>query len=478
MRRNAERLFSWLDQQAEAKTFNAGGLRAALSQGQPGRWASDHREETNHFTGWNYVAIKLIAQQCAAADIACSIDRGDDEPEPLPKTHPLCRLMKRSSPTQSGASFRYEQAMQLSLTGTCLAWNVRNRLGLTIQRYVIPIAITSPVDPCREFPAGAYRVMPQATNAMVDQGFVELGGFRLGFGAILDARDVQTIRLPHPLFKDDGYGPLAAGSLWTDSADQIDRARWSQMKNGADPSLIVSPPDDVSVTEADLDRMAVKLNQKYAGPDKSKKIMLMSAGTEVTKLSQTPEEMAYETGFDQLRDAVMALHSVPAGMVNSPSYATLYAAIKQCTMFAVQPLLSLVAGEDTEQLAPEFGDGITVEMTAAAVDDPEMLERQLQTDAGMKIRTRNEVRALRGYDPDPGPAGDEYVGGSEAVNPTDQLGQQTTPGQQPKPQAADILAPFNDVPTVARKRLAITNGHSHAHNGNGHSRKKPWEWYP
>ena len=58
-------LDAWLDA-SEAKSFSVAGLRTALSQGQPGHWASDHREETNQFTGWNYIAIHRLAQQVGA----------------------------------------------------------------------------------------------------------------------------------------------------------------------------------------------------------------------------------------------------------------------------------------------------------------------------------------------------------------------------------------------------------------------------
>ena len=152
--------------------------------------------------------------------------------------------------------------------------------------------------------------------------------------------------------------------------------------------------------------------------------MFVSPGTTITKLSQTPTEMAYELAFDQLRNALLAIHGHPKGMVDAGSYATLYAALKQFTLFAVQPVLNLLAEEDTEQLAPEFGEALSIVMEAQAVNDEELLERKLQTDIQAKVRTRNEFRTLRGLDLLEGPQGEELIGAlapQQATKPGDPL---------------------------------------------------------
>src|ERR1700685_2647189 len=59
-----------------AKKFTAAkggfivGLRYAIQVGHPGAWASDHREETEHITGWNYVAIRAKCLQAAQASVS------------------------------------------------------------------------------------------------------------------------------------------------------------------------------------------------------------------------------------------------------------------------------------------------------------------------------------------------------------------------------------------------------------------------
>lgn len=433
---------------AKAKTFSVGAMRGALSQGQPGAWASDHRAESEQFTGSNYIAIKALCNAAAAATVTAydeseprraklstlrksygslrkAYGAGEEDASPLPIDHALSRQLKRPNPFQSGASFRYEQVLQLSLTGSAIMLKIPNQLGRTIERYVVPTAIAQPVQPTREMPHGGFRIDPAMYRYYVSrdpQGFVEGYGLSRVVGQTIPIiekgyRWFQIIRLPHPIFKDDGMSSISAGALWIDTANMVDRARWSHLRKGPNPSIIVSPPEDVELTPAQLDAAAAKFNAKYAGAENAGAAMFISRGTTATKVGQTAEEMAYESGFSQLRDAVHALNGFPKGLIDAGSYASLYAAIRQHTLLTVQPMLSLIAEEETEQLAPEYGEALTVEIEAAEVNDPEMLERQLATDISGGVRTVDEIRSLRGLSPLPRGEGERIAGLASSAPP-------------------------------------------------------------
>lgn len=394
-------------------------LRGILRPGQPGAWSSDHRAESQHFTGWNYVAIRAIALQAVRATVAVYDDsqgdvvaqhrrrKGHYDPHgatrPLAVSHPLCRLLKRPNPYQTGASFRYEQVVQLGLTGTCYIWKVPNAVGRTVERYVIPTAAVTAVGPSREMPGGGYRVSPSAglIGSGDGGGVVELPSLSRIRGAVVPASQMMVVRWPHPWLKHDGYSSVVAGALFIDTAEQIDRARWAHLKNGADPSLVITAPEDIDPSQEELDAAAARFNEKYSGTANTGKAMFVTGG-KVEKLSTSPKEMDYISAFSQLRDAVLALHGVPgvaAGISDGGSYASFYASLRQFTALTVQPTLDLLAEEETEQQACEFGDCLTVEMTAAHIDDPELNERQLETDLAAGAITRGELRALRGRAP-------------------------------------------------------------------------------
>jgi len=44
-------------------------LRTALGAGQPGAWSSDHRQESEQFTGWTFVAVRAICLQAMQASV-------------------------------------------------------------------------------------------------------------------------------------------------------------------------------------------------------------------------------------------------------------------------------------------------------------------------------------------------------------------------------------------------------------------------
>lgn len=420
------------------------GLRSALGGGSPGGWASDHREETAHNTGFNYIAIHAIAAQVAGATVSVfsdgdrqahcrsrrkmlaassgtlarwkSIYGADDrETDPLPTSHPLVRLLKRPNPHESGASFRYRQAQQVRLTGTCLVWNVPSVSGRPCERYVIPTAMATPVGSTAQLPRGGWRINPMTSRytPIVDDGYIDCPSWYRILGQIVDARQIQVIRLPHAWYLDDGQSPLSAGAKWVDAGEAVDVARYHQLRNGVDPSVVWNLPPDVSPDQDEIDRVQAKISAKYGGPENVGRVMVAQSGTSITPLTTSPKDMCYTEGFHDFKAAILALHQTPpvaVGLQEPGAYAAYNASMKAWRHAAVQPLCDLLAESDTEILAPQFGSGLTVEIESDTVDDAELVESQLRNDLAAKVRTKNEWRAVRGMPPLPGPQGDDLVG--------------------------------------------------------------------
>lgn len=433
----------------------AASVRQSMSSHQPGMWASDHMAESRHFTGWNYVSISAIAKQAMLATVSVydnsdeakgnqnvsvaksrkllwrsrsvkkSFIKSDENAEPLDTSHPFVKLMKRPNPTQSFASFQYERVQQLALTGTCLVWKDRNQFGKIIHLYVVPTAICTPVAPSREYPRGGYKVQPYhyATRYVGDDGFVETQGYFRILGQTIGADDLQIIRWPHPIYKDDGCSPLSAGSTWIDTSTAIDRSRWEQNKQGAYPSMVVTPEDDVTDPD-ELAKMEIRLNQKFGGANNVGKIMVAAHG-KVSPLGGTsPVDMAYESGFDQMGTAVRSLHGVPEvaiGMTDGQTYGGLAASMRGFSWLSVYPYLKLIGDEDEIQLASEFGDDLTVEYEPSSIDDPELEDKQIETAMKGGYITKGEGRHSMGFKPFGDERDDEIAG---AAAPGQQSGQQ------------------------------------------------------
>lgn len=446
------------------------GVRSMLGGALAGSWATDHREEVNHFTGFNYVAIHAIANQVAEAEVLCFMDREpekaisrrkairqihttvsrykslygqtDDATEDLAQGHPLVNLMKRPNPYETGSTFRYKQAMQIRLTGTCLVWNVPSVAGQTCQRYVLPTAMTTPVMPTAEMPLGAWRVSGYSSRyiPLNNQGFVEGSPTWTNvLGKVIDARNVQIIRLPHPWWFDDGQSPISAGAQWVDQESGVNTARVGQLANGADPSLIWELPPDITPDQDEIDRATKKVNDKYGGPTKSGSILIATNGTKVTPVSASPKDMCYSEAFQDTKAAILSLHQTPpvaVGLQDPGAYAAYYASMKAWRSAAIQPLCGMLAESDTIHLAPQFGDGITIEFEAPSIDDKDQEEKEFSNNVTARVCTLNELRAKRGLPPYPGPEGEQLwppqAAPAAAAGPGDAMGSDSSSVPFPK----------------------------------------------
>tara|TARA_R100000664_G_scaffold34221_1_gene55238 strand:+ start:4215 stop:6122 length:1908 start_codon:yes stop_codon:yes gene_type:complete len=402
-----------------------------------GGFSSDHRKEAEMYTGWNYVAIHAIATQCgqaacyaySEADSMQSVQKSmyndrDDQGRPLSKGSPLLKFLKRPNPEQSGSSFRFEMALQLKLTGKVLIWNMQNKYGKVVRRYIIPTAIVEPKQPSKDFPDGYYRVKPELARQGGQQGWFFAGQHMSSLGYNLDAKFVQVILDPHPVYRDDGQSSVAAGALWTDSSNHIDTARTNHMRLGPDPSVHVHIAGQMDAAE--LKGAESRFNQKYCGTDRAGRAMFTSGdGVSVTTLSNTARDMAYGEGFTQMRDAIMALHKVPptaAGIEQATGGESLYAPLKQFIYLTIQPILNLFADEDNENWVWQYGEGHYVEYRAKAIDEPEQRNREHEILMKAGAITKGELRLRMGMQLFGDERDDEMAGAGQAPSGMDQGG--------------------------------------------------------
>ena len=403
-------------------------LEQSLQQSGSG-YSSDHRKEVEMYTGWNYVAIHAIATQCGQA--ACyayteeeavgSVMKSmyndkDDQGRPVPKDSPLLKFLKRPNPQQSGSSFRFEMALQLKLTGKVLIWNMTNTYGKVVRRYIIPTAIVEPKQPNKDYPEGYYKVKPELARQGGQQGWFFAGQHMSKLHWNLDARHVQVILDPHPVYRDDGQSSVSAGALWTDSSNHIDTARTNHMRLGPDPSVHVHIAGQMDAQE--LKGAEARFNQKYCGTDRAGRAMFTSGdGVSVTPLSNTARDMAYGEGFMQMRDAIMALHKVPptaAGIEQATGGESLYAPLKQFIFLTIQPILNLFADEDNESWVWQYGEGHYVEYRAKAIDEPEQRNREHEILMKAGAITKGELRLRMGMQLFGDERDDEIAGAASA----------------------------------------------------------------
>ncbi len=388
-------------------------LLAALRSRAPGQWSQNLLELSRHFTSAIFLAINTLAKQAENADWRV-YERDPGEPESktqLPHTDPLCRLLEDPNAEDSTGDLLYQVTQQLSLTGISLVWTPRhNPLDIPSELYVIPSATAFPLPHSATYPDGAYRVMP-----MYPYGpFATVPGYQTAAGAIIPADQVIRIKNHHPYLRYDGYAVLTALNLQIDTIEAIDRARWSTQMKGVDPTVAMGfDPEVFNPDETDLNRLRAQIEAVNAGPQNAGKILFNPYGTTITRLSNTPAEMAWQEGWAQLVDFVLASYDVPksvAGLQDAATYATLFASLKQFYLLSLNPLLTKIAGRFNKHLVrPYFGPDLVLELRGQKITDEDLLEKQLANDAAVGARRLNEWRKVRELPPLPGPEGDERV---------------------------------------------------------------------
>jgi hypothetical protein len=178
------------------------------------------------------------------------------------------------------------------------------------------------------------------------------------------------------------------------------------MKQTLHPSATLSLDKDLysgELSQETIDRLKQELSNSYAGEHNIGRAAVLPPGMTLNPWSTNHTGMGWETQWAQLSDFVLSVFGTSktlAFMSESTAYAALYAALKQFNLFTMMPLLSLLADSMNVQMVwPKFGEEYFIELEPRRIDDDELEERRLSTDITIGLRTINEIRVMRGFEP-------------------------------------------------------------------------------
>jgi phage portal protein BeeE len=205
--------------------------------------------------------------------------QGNEELELAPHDHKLLRLLHRPNAFDTYETLWQKIELYGDLTGNIYLWEAaHDRLGHPVELWVLPSH-------------WVYRA--QQTQEQIERGEMVSGyeirpyGVRARASIVLPASDVIHLPYPHPMTPLDGYSPLTAGAEWIDTLDAIDTARFSAMKQGIWPGLIMKLAPDVLDPDKDtMDRLRQRFRQHFQGEDKFGKPLVLSPGMDVTQATR------------------------------------------------------------------------------------------------------------------------------------------------------------------------------------------------
>ena len=390
-------------------------LLGALRSKAPGQWSQNLLELANHFTTAAFLAINTLANQTSASThkvFERTIETNESDIE-LPWTDLICRILDNPNDDDHWSDFAYQISQQLSLTGLALIWKPTYYSDqIPEELYVLPSSSCLPWPPSPIYPHGSYLVQPYYPYGP----FSTIPSYQSAAGARIPAEQVIRIKNPHPILRYDGYAVLTAIRRQMDTVDAIDIARWNTQQKGVDTSLVVNFDPKVynPNNQPDLNRLRVQMEAMYSGPTNAGRFLLTPIGTSMSKLSNSPNEMAWESGWDQLVKFVMAAYGCPApiaGLSDASTYATLYASLKQFNLISLDPHLQRIQNKlNNSYVQPYFGSDLYLKLGSQKITDEDMDIKKFQLGLQGKSIKRNELRKFLELPADKTSVGDEYIG--------------------------------------------------------------------
>lgn len=384
----------------------------------PGAWTANRYSQVQHDVGIVYVAIRAIMDVILCSSVSVQRKRkpiasslfkkshdhqhDDDRFEPVDR-HPLVDLIERPNQTDTFNDILSYIVLQNKLTGFAPMWTIPNQAGRPVELYALPAALTTPQwQRTPEYPTGAWRVQPYYASG----GYGFLPTPYAGSGVIIPNDEIARLVDPHPLFKWSGKAPLEATAFQLDILEQIDQARWAAFEHGVTMDAVLQVD---GFNDAQVERLQTRMEQRAGGTKNHRRFLVVSgqAGTERTRLhtfSNNPREMDFQSSWQQMAGFALAVFGVPmsvAGLSDATSYSELYAALRQ--FYQRQKSLAKRIGEFlTRSLAWPYSKRpgeLIISVDLPPLDDPDLAERQLETDLTHGTITYNEARLARGREP-------------------------------------------------------------------------------
>jgi hypothetical protein len=382
-------------------------MLSALRSKSPGQWSQNVLELARHFTGAAYLAVHTLAKH--AMDSTFSLYERTEDPEApngevqLPWHDPAHRLFEDPNPVDTFADLMYQSVQQLSITGLTLTWSVpSDDADEPREMYNLPTANCWPMPPGYHngfaYPHGAYRVLPYPF------GMLSAPMGQITSGAIIPAEQIVRTKQHHPFLRYDGYAVMSAISQEIDTLEAIGTSRSNTMLQGCEQSLALktNSPTASDPDEPMLARLRSQFQALYAGPKNAGKVIIVPVGWDLSQVSTVPKDMAWQEGWSQVLDFILAAWGVPkavAGLQDSVSYATLYSSLRAFCLFSLGPIVRLIARSWGKHVVrPAWGPAIGLRINAPEFKDETLEETKIGNDLKAGIRLVREMRRSRGYD--------------------------------------------------------------------------------
>ena len=321
-----------------------------------GGYRNADREDTSNAyalamtSAWAYSDIKLIADRISGGDARMKVQKRTAEGLTDEKEHSFYGLINRPNSLMAGSyMLRYTAAWYL-LRGNGYLFISTPSVGQgePVELWPLPANQVLPLPETLHEGRGVF-----AGQAVIDYQYNVNGELQ-----VLPGEQIVHFRMPNPFDWWEGLSPLQAAILGIQSDHA--QAVWQRdffKEDNAIPSAIISVPAETN--EFDFDRQRELLSEQLRNGQK--RLFTRSGDLKVEMISQTLEQMQIIQSRQFNRDEIDAVYGIPKGLVSGGlSGDSRLAAEIAFARNAIQPMLDYFAEQMSADLAPYYGEGISI----------------------------------------------------------------------------------------------------------------------
>ena len=350
-------------------------------------------EQLKHFTGWVYSSIRPIAQRIAGQPIHVGKRKGKrklgiksyEDVKPL-DSHELLELLADPNDLMVAWSLIYVTIVSLELTGRQLWWITEVE--------------------------GRKQILPIPTSWILGfEGTTSITSFRIRPPNAAEEFNIPSdeccyFAYPNPGDLHGAWSPLQAVAGAVDSDEAIESSRITAFKQGIHSTHAIrlgrNPHPDMQgglrprLTTTQQEQIVSAVKRRYQGLGKNEPVILDGMIEEITRLSNTPDEMDWLSSEKSTKSRIMqgfGVNPIITGEIEGANRASSLAAEDHFTHYTINPKIQLLSETLTEWLGKIFGD-VVVWIEPCTVRDDEMKVRWVELLTQQGAISNAELRSL------------------------------------------------------------------------------------
>lgn len=212
-------------------------------------------------------------------------------------------------------------------------------------------------------------------------------------------QDIIHFKNPNPTNPFRGYGAVEAAAETID-LDVLTNALSRQLfENGAITNFMLTT--DKSITDEQLKRIKAEFRAAHGGVRNAFKTIVMGGGLTPKELRMSNKDMEFQAQLEWYRDKIMIIFGntkASLGIIDDVNRASHESSINAWKESTVKPDMASICNTLNEFLVPQFGDDLILGFADPVPDNREakLEEAKVLKEAG--VASRNEIRALLGYE--------------------------------------------------------------------------------